>query len=381
MQEIVDATVRALEQPDPWVAFTDHLTFLCRLQAADRALANLLTATVSGVPELERLRGRSLQGVTRLIDRARASGDLRDDFRHEDVVLILMANAGLIDRTAATAPTAWRRHLSYVLAGFTPPAARRRPHHPARTRSSPRCGHSPTATGARKRRGHRRGDVPVARINELPRSARHSLASPPALGPAHAQRCARGFAAHVRPLAAESCGQKLGPRLTQRTADAGPVGAAGHTAGVVDAVARGTCPHRSAGTWGSAGASGGHAGGRRMRIPGADRRGRQAGEIVFGDSVVLLPPRAAATLTTSRTTSPRPSASPDPAAAPSWRMRTVARPSRWWRRALARLQRRGSQGSHQAGQWPVHEYRNLRRRRGLGQQRGGLQPSPRGQHV
>lgn len=71
MQEIVDATVRALEQPDPWVAFTDHLTFLCRLQAADRALANLLTATVSGVPELERLRGRSLQGVTRLIDRTR----------------------------------------------------------------------------------------------------------------------------------------------------------------------------------------------------------------------------------------------------------------------------------------------------------------------
>lgn len=37
MQEIVDATVRSLEQPDPWVAFTDHLTFLCRLQATDRA--------------------------------------------------------------------------------------------------------------------------------------------------------------------------------------------------------------------------------------------------------------------------------------------------------------------------------------------------------
>lgn len=54
-------------------------------------------------PELERLRGRSLQGVTRLIDRARASGDLRDDFRHEDVVLILMANAGLIaDRHGCT---------------------------------------------------------------------------------------------------------------------------------------------------------------------------------------------------------------------------------------------------------------------------------------
>lgn len=175
MQEIVDATVRSLEQPDPWVAFTDHLTFLCRLQATDRALANLLTATVSGVPELERLRVRSLQGVTRLIDRARASGDLRGDFRHEDVVLILMANAGPIDRTAATAPTAWRRHLSYVLAGASRPPQRA---------GGPITGEDAVVaamqaladrTGARKRRGHRRGDVPVAGINELPRSARGAV--------------------------------------------------------------------------------------------------------------------------------------------------------------------------------------------------------------
>ena len=36
-------------------------------------------------------------------------------------MLILMANAGLIERTAGTAPGAARRHLSYVLDGTALP--------------------------------------------------------------------------------------------------------------------------------------------------------------------------------------------------------------------------------------------------------------------
>ena len=122
MQEIVDAATRALAEPDPWTALTGHLVFLCELQAANRAIADLLTAAVSGMPELERLRAKALDALTQLIDRAKASGDLRADFGHEDVVLILMANAGLIERTAGAAPGAARRHLSYVLDGLRSPA-------------------------------------------------------------------------------------------------------------------------------------------------------------------------------------------------------------------------------------------------------------------
>jgi AcrR family transcriptional regulator len=122
LREVVDATERSLADPDPWAGFVEQLTSLCRLQASNRALADLLTATVSDAPELEELRARAYDGLLRLIDRARASGDLREDFRHEDVVLMLMANAGLLERTAATAPIAWRRHLSYVLDGLRAPA-------------------------------------------------------------------------------------------------------------------------------------------------------------------------------------------------------------------------------------------------------------------
>ena len=122
MQEIVDAAGRALAERDPWTALTGHLTFLCELQAANRAIADLLTTAVCGMPELERLRAAALDALTELIDRAKAHGDLREDFGHEDVVLILMANAGLIERTAAAAPGAARRHLGYVLDGLRAPA-------------------------------------------------------------------------------------------------------------------------------------------------------------------------------------------------------------------------------------------------------------------
>jgi AcrR family transcriptional regulator len=118
LREVVDAAERALAHADAWAGFTEHLTFLCQSQASNRALADLLTATVSGVPELEQLKERAFDGLIQLIDRAKASGNLRDDFCHEDVVLILMANAGLIERTADAAPTAWQRHLSYVLDGL-----------------------------------------------------------------------------------------------------------------------------------------------------------------------------------------------------------------------------------------------------------------------
>jgi len=122
LREVVDATQRALAHPDPWPAFTDHVTFLCQVQASNRALADLLIATVPGTEELQDLRRRAYEGFVTLVHRAKASGDLRDDFHPEDVVLVLMANAGLLERTGAAAPTAWRRHLSYLLDGLHAPA-------------------------------------------------------------------------------------------------------------------------------------------------------------------------------------------------------------------------------------------------------------------
>ncbi|GAA2619145.1 TetR/AcrR family transcriptional regulator [Dactylosporangium fulvum] len=125
LHEVVMATERALQVADPWDAFTGHMMFLCGRQAENRAFADLLTASVAEMPEVERLRARAYAGLMKLIDRAKASGELRADFQHEDVVLVLMANAGLLERTARTAAAAWQRNLSFMLDGLRAPSATR----------------------------------------------------------------------------------------------------------------------------------------------------------------------------------------------------------------------------------------------------------------
>jgi AcrR family transcriptional regulator len=132
LAEVVQAADRALAAADPWLAFAGHIGFLCELQAGSRALADLLTARIEPAPELEDLRTRAYDGLDRIIGRAQQAGVLREDFRPGDVVLILMANAGLLARTEPTVPGAWRRQLSFVVDGLRAPAATPAPPAPSR---------------------------------------------------------------------------------------------------------------------------------------------------------------------------------------------------------------------------------------------------------
>ena len=118
MRDIVDACGRALTEPDPWDAFAGHVRFVCRLQAENRGLADLLTTRMEGVPELERVRARAYRDFVRLADRAKLGGSLRQDFVPGDLRIVMMANAGLIHRTAEANPDAWSRLVELVLDGL-----------------------------------------------------------------------------------------------------------------------------------------------------------------------------------------------------------------------------------------------------------------------
>lgn len=118
LQRVLDAAEQALDNPDPWLGFATHVKFLCRLQATDRGLADLLTTEVAGAPELEDLRRRAHTAFTRLARRAKATGALRSDFVTQDILVLLIANAGLVHRTAQTAPDAWDRFTDLALAGL-----------------------------------------------------------------------------------------------------------------------------------------------------------------------------------------------------------------------------------------------------------------------
>jgi hypothetical protein len=58
-----------------------------------------------------------------VVERAKAAGALRADFVLEDLVLLLMANAGVVNATKGYAPRAWERFATYMLDALRAPGA------------------------------------------------------------------------------------------------------------------------------------------------------------------------------------------------------------------------------------------------------------------
>jgi len=118
LERVIDAARAAAKEDDPWQGFVGHVRFLCELQATNRGLADLLTTEMTGSADLERLRHQAYQGFVALADRAQAAGALRADFVPQDLVLLLMANAGLVQRADAAAVVASRRFTDMTLDGW-----------------------------------------------------------------------------------------------------------------------------------------------------------------------------------------------------------------------------------------------------------------------
>lgn len=121
MDAYVDAVTAALADPDPWHGFTAYVQAVCTMQAADRGFAEVLTMTFPAAAHLEEQRARAYHGFLELIDRAKATGRLRTDFASQDLVILLMANAGVIAATETAAPGSWRRLVGYMIQAFTAP--------------------------------------------------------------------------------------------------------------------------------------------------------------------------------------------------------------------------------------------------------------------
>jgi AcrR family transcriptional regulator len=113
----VDLAERALKNPDPWAGFVEYLTALCELQSTNRGLGELLvTVNFDGDERIAQLRATAQRRARELIQRAQQAGTLRADFDLSDLMLLLMANSGVIQRSAQ--PDAWRRQLDLLLQGL-----------------------------------------------------------------------------------------------------------------------------------------------------------------------------------------------------------------------------------------------------------------------
>ncbi len=112
------AADEALAADDPWAGFAGYVERICELQAGDRGMADLLSMALPASEGVERLRSEASNKLIELIDRAKAAGRLRPDFTGEDLLILLIANAAVVQVTGTDAPDAWRRFVALALDAF-----------------------------------------------------------------------------------------------------------------------------------------------------------------------------------------------------------------------------------------------------------------------
>jgi AcrR family transcriptional regulator len=131
MTAYAESVEQALAEPDPWAGFCAHVERVCAMQAEDRGFTDVLTMTFPTHRRFEAARARAYDGFVALVDRAKAADVLRADFVPEDLILLLMANAGVVNATGDQAPQAWRRLVAYLLQAFAAGSAEPLPDPPS----------------------------------------------------------------------------------------------------------------------------------------------------------------------------------------------------------------------------------------------------------
>jgi AcrR family transcriptional regulator len=120
----IDALVTVAEEscavPDPWQGLVTYLEFAAAAMAGDLGLRQLMMFGTYDRDQVCYARDRMRPVLTRLVERAQASGDLRQDFRATDVKMIAFMLASLAEYAASVTPEVWRRYLAMLVDGLRP---------------------------------------------------------------------------------------------------------------------------------------------------------------------------------------------------------------------------------------------------------------------
>jgi AcrR family transcriptional regulator len=120
MRRYADRTEQEAERAlsAPWPAFRDYVLFILEEQATDLAFSDVILLPRLGTALFRQETRRALEASMLLIERVATAGELRPDFDHSDLLMLLHANAGLLRGAQRSAPHAWKRLGAYMLQAF-----------------------------------------------------------------------------------------------------------------------------------------------------------------------------------------------------------------------------------------------------------------------
>ena len=120
IDRLVTVAEDACAAADPWQAIVSYLEYTAAAMAGDTGLRQLMMFGTYDRDQVCYAGDRMRPVITRLVQRAQASGDLRGDFEATDVKMIAFMLASLAEYAAAVTPDVWRRYLAMLIDGLRP---------------------------------------------------------------------------------------------------------------------------------------------------------------------------------------------------------------------------------------------------------------------
>lgn len=114
---------KALAEPDSWEALSGFLEQATEEISADRGLRQMAMYSVYANDEVDRAIGHLRRSATKLVERAKADGAVRDDLEPSDLPLIEFMLTAAAEYAWHVRPEVWRRYLGVVLDGLRPARA------------------------------------------------------------------------------------------------------------------------------------------------------------------------------------------------------------------------------------------------------------------
>lgn len=120
MQEKIERLMLALEVPpeQAWEALVEVVRETCEEFGHDRGMRQVMLSTVYGQDEVARCRDEMRVIVEQLVERAKATGRLRDDFQASDIPMIFLMVGTIADFASPVAPDLWRRYFNMLVDGM-----------------------------------------------------------------------------------------------------------------------------------------------------------------------------------------------------------------------------------------------------------------------
>ncbi len=117
--ELIEVAEQALADPDPWQGLRRFVERVTETQATNTGLRDLIFAMPDGLSRVRQVRSRLLPLGEEAVNRAQRAGQLRPDIVAQDLPVLQMMIAGIVDVTRDLDSGVWRRYAQIMLRGLS----------------------------------------------------------------------------------------------------------------------------------------------------------------------------------------------------------------------------------------------------------------------